>query len=230
MDVWLLAAVLVVALPILGWHRFRRYVALPGPVPTARKLRAYASILLTQWTLVAACAWVLGRHGLDLGALGVGVSPPLASTLTALVIGAVLCATTVRGVRGLAASPDEELPSHLRHVVRILPETPSERVAFTAVALTAGFCEEVLYRGFLLYALDEVVRSPWLSLALAASAFGVGHAYQGRRGVALTAALGVVFGVLYRYGGSLWPAIALHVGIDLVNGFALGALARRRAT
>jgi membrane protease YdiL (CAAX protease family) len=114
-------------------------------------------------------------------------------------------------------------------VVRILPSTPIERVAFAGVALTAGFCEEVLYRGFLLYALDGVIASPWISLVLAAIAFGVGHAYQGRRGIVLTAILGVVFGLLYRFGGSLWPGIVLHAAIDGVNGYALGSLANRRS-
>ena len=228
MDVWLLAAVLVLVLPVVGWFRFRRYVALSGPITTALKLRAYLWIVLTQWTLVAVCSWVLARHGFDLGELGVAVAPPWFSGASAVALGVVLASATIRGVRGMLDTPEEELPSHLRHVVRILPGRRLEQLAFVAVALTAGFCEEVLYRGFLLYALDGVIASPWWTLAFAAGAFGLAHAYQGRRGIVLTAALGFVLGVLYRFGGSLWPGILLHAAIDLVNGFALGALATRR--
>jgi membrane protease YdiL (CAAX protease family) len=105
----------------------------------------------------------------------------------------------------------------------------AERAGFVAVALTAGVCEEILYRGFLIYALGRVLPSPWVALVPAALIFGIAHAYQGPRGVAGTGLLGVFLGLLYLLSGSLWPGIGLHASVDLVNGMALGPFGRDRS-
>jgi len=120
------------------------------------------------------------------------------------------------------------LPSHLAKVVRILPASGSERAGFALVALTAGVCEEILYRGYLVYAFDRVLPSSWWSMLLAGALFGAAHAYQGVRGMVATGLLGAFLGAVYVAGGSLWPGIFLHAVVDLVNGFALGPLGRAR--
>jgi len=40
-----------------------------------------------------------------------------------------------------------------------------------------------------------------------------------------TAVLGGLLAAIYGYWGSLWPCIALHAVVDIVNGNALGTLA-----
>jgi membrane protease YdiL (CAAX protease family) len=225
-DLWLLVLLLVVVQPLIGYYRFTRLTARPGPIPTPRKLRLYAIVVGSQWALTAVAAWVLARRGLRLDDLGLHGSPPALAALAAVLATLAVLGGTWLSLRALRRHPALPLPSHLVKVVRILPASGSERAGFTLVALTAGVCEEILYRGYLVYAFDRVLPSSWWSMLLAAALFGAAHAYQGVRGIASTGLLGGFLGAVYVAGGSLWPGIFLHAVVDLVNGFALGGLKR----
>jgi membrane protease YdiL (CAAX protease family) len=99
----------------------------------------------------------------------------------------------------------------------LLPRTAAERRLFTVVGLTAGICEEWLYRGFFLAVVAAVAGDlpTWVLVGLAAVAFGLAHAYQGRAGVVLTGLLGGVMAALYLGTGSLLLPVLLHAAIDL---------------
>ncbi len=104
-----------------------------------------------------------------------------------------------------------------RRLAFILPVTQEERAWFALVSVTAGICEEVLYRGFLIRYLSD---GPWhvglwIALAVASVAFGLGHGYQGLSGIIGTTVLGAVIAVIFLATGSLWLPMALHAIIDL---------------
>ena len=226
------AIVLTIAIglvyPLYGWFRFRQLEKRPDPVSRAMKLRLYASVVISQWTLVAAAALVLGAAGLGLDALGLRAGASLARTVlvaVALLAGfAVLSRLTLAQ---LARAASEDLPTHVKRAGRILPRDGVERAGFIPVALTAGVCEEILYRGWLPWALAAWTGSALAGFVLAAIVFGLGHAYQGRNGVALTGLLGLFLGAVVAWTGSLWPAQLLHIAVDLVNGIAVGAALAR---
>jgi membrane protease YdiL (CAAX protease family) len=226
-DLWVLVLLLVAVQPLLGYYRFTRATARPGPIATARKLRLYAIVVASQWALTAICAWVLGRRGLDLADLGLRGAPPALAAIAAALATLAVLGGTFLSLRALARQRGAALPSHLAKVIRILPASRGERAGFAAVALTAGLCEEILYRGYLIYAFDRILPSSWWSMALAAALFGAAHAYQGARGMVSTGLLGGFLGGVYVAGGSLWPGIFLHAVVDLVNGYALGPLGGR---
>jgi membrane protease YdiL (CAAX protease family) len=228
-DLWLLVLFLALVQPLIGYYRFRRVAAGPGPLSTSAKLRLYGMIVATQWVLVGVCAWVLGRHDVALADLGLARVPPVTAVVAAGLVAGALVGGTLASLRSLARDPAVRLPAHLQRVARILPVSLPERAGFLGVALTAGVCEEILYRGFMIFALDRALPSTWLSLAVAALFFGGAHAYQGWRGVLTTALLGGILGALYVLCGSLWPGIGLHAVVDLVNGLALGPFGRRPA-
>lgn len=66
----------------------------------------------------------------------------------------------------------------------LLPSTKHERRWGWIVCLTAGICEEVVYRGFLLHYLHFLPFHVSLTRALVVSSviFGIGHLYQGVAG------------------------------------------------
>jgi CAAX protease family protein len=100
----------------------------------------------------------------------------------------------------------------------ILPANAREMRVFGALAITAGICEEVLYRGYLFWYL----RSFWPGAAAAIAAvviFGVAHLYQGGRGIILTSIAGGAAMGLYLLTGSLIAPILVHAVLDLANGF-----------
>ena len=102
----------------------------------------------------------------------------------------------------------------------VLPSTPREAHVFIAVAVTAGICEEVLYRGYLLWYLQSFMPRG-VAIVAAILAFGVGHAYQGLRGIFATSLAGATAMAVYLLTGSLLASVVLHTALDLVNGFTI---------
>ena len=98
----------------------------------------------------------------------------------------------------------------------LLPSGPRERLLFAAVAISAGVCEEVVFRGWLLCTLHNVIGLNGTTLVLVAAAcFGLVHFYQGATGMIVTAIAGILFTFLYVQSGSLLVPILLHILIDL---------------
>jgi membrane protease YdiL (CAAX protease family) len=97
------------------------------------------------------------------------------------------------------------------------PATWTERRWWVFVSITAGVCEEIVFRGFMLHYLHVF---PWtlnLTLALLISSviFGLNHLYQGARGAAGTAIVGILFGLLFLLTGNLLLPIIFHGVMDL---------------
>src|SRR5439155_15892128 len=119
------------------------------------------------------------------------------------------------------------LAVQLRPVAGLLPRTPAERRLFAGLALTAGICEEVLYRGFGLAALRWA--APGLGhpglIAVTAVAFGLAHLYQGPLGVGLTGLIGAYLAWIAIATGSLVPVMVLHAVLALrILGLPLDAV------
>jgi len=227
-EVWVFTIALVAALPLLGYIRFRRFLAQASPVLSqAGKFGLYARIASTQWLLAAAMALILRRHGLSMADAGERFGDRYA-TLTAtgglLMILAIVAALVLRCVR---RSPAENLSGAMGRVRMMAPATAQEFAAFALVCATAGICEELLFRGWLVSLLWAATRSRWAAVAIGGVLFGAGHAYQGVRGVLRTGFVGLQLGILFVLLGSLIPGQALHAGVDLLAGAASVAIASR---
>ncbi|QRN55416.1 CPBP family intramembrane glutamic endopeptidase [Dyella caseinilytica] len=102
----------------------------------------------------------------------------------------------------------------------MLPVSRRERAWWVLLSVTAGACEELLYRGFLLqYLRGHLAEGPSLALLpawlLSSLAFGIGHIYQGKQGVIETTTAGLVFGMLAILSGNLILPILIHIVVDL---------------
>jgi membrane protease YdiL (CAAX protease family) len=108
----------------------------------------------------------------------------------------------------------------MRSLIFIMPVTSSERLWWAFVSLTAGICEELLYRGFLLqYLRGHLYGAPALGLILAwllsSLAFGFAHLYQGSAGIVRTTIAGLMLGLLAILTGNLLLPIVVHCVLDL---------------
>jgi hypothetical protein len=103
--------------------------------------------------------------------------------------------------------------------VALLPHTASERLAWVFVAVTVGFCEEVVYRGYLQRQLAALSGSRGVGLVLQALLFGIAHADQGGPAALRLAVYGLLLGALARFRHSLLPGITCHIALDLAAGF-----------
>jgi membrane protease YdiL (CAAX protease family) len=99
----------------------------------------------------------------------------------------------------------------------LLPITETERFGWWIFALSAGFCEEVVYRGYLQTQLGART-TPAIGVALQAVLFGMAHAEAGGWAALRIGIYGLGLGLLARVRGSLVPGILCHVGIDLASG------------
>ncbi|WNV77369.1 CPBP family intramembrane glutamic endopeptidase [Geodermatophilus sp. DSM 44513] len=223
------AGYLVVGEPLVGHVLHRRFEERLRTDARARR-SFYGRLLVLEWGLatVALVVW-LAAPGVDAGAVGLrwpqSFPGPLATAATVLVLGFVVLST--RALRsGVLARAAEEVrrSGEGRHAepavhatLALLPRTPAERRLFTVVGVTAGVCEEWLYRGFLLAVVAAVGGGPStpVLVVVGAVAFGLAHAYQGVAGVVTTGVLGGVMAALYLGTGSLLLPVLLHALVDL---------------
>jgi membrane protease YdiL (CAAX protease family) len=224
------AGYLVVGEPVVGHVLHRRFEGRLDSDPSARR-SFYRRLLLLEWGLavLALVIW-LAAPGVSAGQVGLRWPErwpgPVTGAVVVLVVLFVLVST--RALRGgaLLEAPDavRHRPGEPRHArspqhatLAVLPRTAGERRLFTVVGVTAGVCEEWLYRGFFLAVVAAVAGGlPDAVLVVGAGvAFGLAHAYQGRAGVITTGVLGGVMAALYLSTGSLLLPVLLHAAIDL---------------
>jgi membrane protease YdiL (CAAX protease family) len=187
--------------------------------PLGARAREYYWTMALQWGLAGA---VFARLALGhLPASTIGLNLPRgpvgwAGTAVALaLVGWLLrmqSRTATGSERGRAAISRE-----LSKIAWMLPREKREFAAFSALSMTAGVCEEVLFRGHLLAFLDSLV-GPLVGTALAVVVFGVAHAYQGVKGIVRTALIGLFMALVYRATGSLLAPIVAHALIDWSSG------------
>jgi Type II CAAX prenyl endopeptidase Rce1-like len=103
--------------------------------------------------------------------------------------------------------------------VHLLPRTGSEQLAFAGLALLAGFAEEYAIRGFSFWHLADATGSSLLAAAVTTVGFGLGHAYQGPRGILRTTLAGVILVVPVVLSGLLLPSMVGHAALDILTGF-----------
>ncbi|OMP66015.1 CPBP family intramembrane glutamic endopeptidase [Domibacillus epiphyticus] len=63
----------------------------------------------------------------------------------------------------------------------MLPEDTKDRLLFASVAVTAGFCEEVMFRGVMMTYLEQLNLSVVGAVILSSAVFGIIHLYLGWR-------------------------------------------------
>lgn len=186
--------------------------------PRGSRLPSYIYLIVYQWAMAASivAVWIATRRPWSALLLGVpnrwGFGASLALSVAFLVLSALQR-------RALVKRP--EIPETTRRQILefepMAPHTRQERRMFTIVAITAGCCEEVMFRGFLL-----ALFASWIGLmaavAINVAAFAIFHAYYGWKGILKTGAFGLVMALLALWSASLIPVIILHAGIDLGGG------------
>ena len=106
----------------------------------------------------------------------------------------------------------------------ILPHSASEITVWIALSITAGICEETVFRGYLQRQFMALTKSVPAGILLSAAAFGAAHAYQGFRMVILIALYGAMFGILAHWRGSVRPGMIAHAWQDSLSGVLAGLM------
>jgi uncharacterized protein len=216
-DIWLIFFVLGVAVPWRGRIRLRGLLANPQ-VGAPERLALYISTILFQWLAAGVAAWRAFAHGFSWAEMGL-VKPGYPT-----VVGGIVCAGAVATLQWLnlrrMGSAGHRVQNLRALAEKIFPRSNTELVPFLALAVTAGICEEFLYRGFAIAAFSRAGLPVWSVVLVTAALFGLAHLYQGRSGLFGTMILGILFGAVRLAQSSLLPVVLSHAAIDIVAGIA----------
>ncbi len=186
---------------------------------TISRIRAYQDTILFLWLPAGLLFAIVWQTDLTFANLGFGIAFSLAE-----LIGIVLLVLlTVIGILSLLSlRSDEKAKDKLRQAYEpvryLMPLNRAELGWFNlGVSPTAGFCEEMIFRGYLLWVL-----TPYIGLVgailVSSLLFGLNHIYQGWGGVLRTGLMGFGFAFVFWATGSLWLAILLHALVDMFAG------------
>lgn len=189
-------------------------------VLTNRKARLefYRAAIIGQWVLAPAAIVATFRDGPSAAATGLVLPRASAETLAIIVIISLLILSQSPVVPAVRARMRRSTHARrLLHPVRnLLPRTEPERRRWVAVALTAGFCEELLFRGFLFYYLQaHWGASLYAAVVVSTLIFALSHWYQGTGNVVRVSVVGLLLGIAYATTGSLFFPVVLHILLDL---------------
>jgi membrane protease YdiL (CAAX protease family) len=109
-------------------------------------------------------------------------------------------------------------PDTAASIDTLLPHRPHEILLWIVLSMSAGFSEELVFRGYLQRQFQALTGSAPLALVLQAALFGVSHGYQGVRACLRIAVYGLLFGGLAMRRRSLRPGMIAHAWTDIASG------------
>jgi membrane protease YdiL (CAAX protease family) len=218
-DFWFIFMALGVFLPWRGRLRFEKLMTI-RQMGRRQRLSLYASTIGFQWLAVALVAWRAWARGLTREQLGLVVHGPLRICMAAIVGAATLGTLQWCNLRRMGRSSGKAREFLKVLAERILPQSRVELLPYWGLAVTAGVCEEFLYRGFAMAALTRAGLPVWGVVLSSSVLFGLAHLYQGRGGIVSTLVIGTVFGTARLAYDGLVPVMVWHFAVDAVAGVA----------
>jgi membrane protease YdiL (CAAX protease family) len=173
----------------------------------------WSTVIVAEWTValvIIACLVLSGA-----GARAIGLQPPQPKILVLLIAAALLLAAAITLTPVHASSV-------MRPVLPSLPWTHFDRwFLLFAVAPTAAFCEETIYRGLLIRFLATLI-GLWPAMVVQSLLFAYMHGgvYQPLFLFVNGSVLGFLIALLVNWRGNLRAAMSVHFLIDALQ-FAL---------
>jgi uncharacterized protein len=195
--------------PLGGWHS---------------RASGYTCIIAFEWIIAAFIAWGVKRRDIHISDLVGGSWARPRDFFRDLGIAIAFLLTCGIGVVSglghlLKASPNAGVRS-------MLPHSGLEITLWVLMSLTAGFCEELIFRGYLQRQFAALTNSVWAAIVLQGIAFGAAHGYQGWKLMVVIAVYGSLFGVLAQWRRSLRPGMLTHFIQDGMGGLLARYLMR----
>jgi hypothetical protein len=106
-------------------------------------------------------------------------------------------------------------------IMALAPRSGLELLLWIALSITAGFCEEFVFRGYFLRQFSSLGAGAGLGVLASSLLFGVSHGYEGAAGMIAITAYGALFCVLVLLRRSLRPGMMAHAWHDIFSGVML---------
>ena len=130
----------------------------------------------------------------------------------ALAVGFLVVAVPLKGVLVHLIGGDAN-----SNVASITPKTVFELVLWLGLAATGGFCEELIFRGYLTQQFNAWTGSPAFAIVLQGVVFGLAHGYY-EKVMLLIMVQGCLLGLFAYWRKSLRPGMLAHGLQDAIGG------------
>jgi membrane protease YdiL (CAAX protease family) len=207
--------IVLAAVCALGYVSIHRQAVVQNP----NRLLVYLPTMAWEWLVVGYIYWGLRRHGKSMRNIA-GKSWTSASEFLrdigiafAFWLGAIFILSIISHlVRATGMAEAARL---------LAPQSLLESILWVALAVTAGICEETIFRGYLQRQFVAWTRSAPIGVLLSAALFGAGHIYQGAKATIVIGVYGLLFGILTEVRQNLRPGIITHAWHDALTGLII---------
>jgi hypothetical protein len=209
-PLWHTVGVLLL-LAALGWLSI--FLRMGSDHERVSNLAMYSIVIALEWALLAFCLWRT-----DAGFVGYVVrvmkNPrallwdiPVAVGLSGFLLLITPLIVRILGQAGFSS------------MTGMLPKSRAEMALWVVLAITAGICEETIFRGYLQQQFSGWTGSVMAGVVLQAAVFGGVHSYQGWKKVVLISIWGLVFGLCVWWRKGLRANIIAHALLDIISIF-----------
>jgi len=197
------------------------------PLAGGSKVPQYLWGMTWEWTLLA-ITWFGFRKRIKLRDLIGGSWARTEDFLLDVVYAGAfwVCALFVLGAGAKLMHLDQagKFESMRKQLGFLIPGSNVELAVWFCMSATAGFCEEIIFRGYLQRQLAAVTGSMLAGVVLSAALFGASHGYEGVARMVLIGVYGLMFGLLAWWRRSLRPGMIAHAWHDAFSGAVLRML------
>ena len=178
------------------------------------QLSGYFTVLVEEWFVVLLIWLALRRRGLSIGTLVSGHWQTLGAFFRDLGLAVGFLVVAIPLVGGLAYLLGGNAD---RTLANITPKTGFELLVWLGMAATAGFCEELVFRGYLTRQFSAWTGSRVFAVVLQGVAFGLAHGYY-HKIMVVVMVQGWLLGLLAYWRKSLRPGMLAHGLQDAIGG------------
>lgn len=194
---------------------------------TGHQVPTYVFTILFEWILLAFVWWGLRMRRTSLKSLmgeqhngWRGIGRDISYAAVFWIMAYVVLALTRLLLQAMHIGKSG-LPSK---VVALAPSTPLQFFLWFLVCVTAGICEEFIFRGYLLRQFSSLGGKVWLGVVLSSLIFGASHGYEGLSVMIVIFVYGLLFCLLVLKSKSLRPGMMAHGWHDFITGIAVAVL------
>ncbi len=190
-----------------------------GEMPVIKPMDVYNSSMILLWAtaIIILIGWAITRRPWSEIGFAFEWSPAMVGAFAVVaVISAYLLFELIRSF--FSARSREKMRNEmarLKDAVHIIPRTAKEYRRAMMLAVTAGITEEIIFRGYLIWALSQFMHL-WIAALIAVAHFVFLHRYQGWYGMKRVAVITATVTLLFVLTNSLAAAILLHILVDVL--------------
>ena len=192
-----------------------------GSVGNPRHVPAYLTTIVVEWLMFALVIWGVRRHGVPLDRV---LGPRWRSLGEVLRDIATAAAFWIVSIIVLSILARFVPAGSTNFILEMLPAGRLEIALWIAISLTAGICEETIFRGYLQGQITAMTNNVAAGIVLPSIAFGAVHSSQGVRPAVLLALYGAMFGALAHWRKTVRPGMIAHAWNDAFAGLVQGLL------